>query len=101
MPPAGTRRVIVEADGNGQVSLACFGIKNTQLMAEERENGSISLLPTTGMSPAEVEHYRDPEAVARLEKAFAEAREGKLRRFTRQDLRSYRNKGSNQPDGGR
>lgn len=57
-------------------------------MAEERENGAIDPAPTAGMTQAEVEHYRDPEAVARLEKAFAEAGEGKLLRFTRQDLRS-------------
>lgn len=64
-------------------------------MAEERENGAIAPSPTAGMTPAEAEHYRDPEAVARLEKAFAEAAAGKLHRFTRQDLRSYRAGASN------
>ena len=66
-------------------------------MAEERKKSAIAPSPTAGMTPAEVEHYRDPEAVARLEKAFAEAKQGKLHRFTRQDLRSYRDEASNQP----
>lgn len=67
-------------------------------MAEERENSAVAPSPTAGMTPAEAKHYRNPEAVARLEKAFAEAAAGKLHRFTRQDLRSYRDEASNPPE---
>ena len=39
------------------------------------------------MTPAEIEHYRDPEAVAALEEAMAQIRSGHGHRGTLDDLR--------------
>ena len=81
------RRVVVDVDSRGRVSLARFGIKDTQLVVEELEGGGIAMHPAVVMTPAEARHYSDPEAVALLERARASARAGNVKPL---QLRSHR-----------
>jgi len=76
------RRVLVEADPRGRVSLAKLGIKNTQMIAERFDDGVIVLHPAVVMTEAEMRHYSDPTAVAALNEALAAADRGETRAFT-------------------
>lgn len=75
----GPRRVVVDVDSRGRVSLARFGIKDTQLIVEPLEDGGIAMHPAVVMTPAEARHYTNPEAVERLDQALASARSGNIR----------------------
>ncbi len=74
-------RRVVQVDRRGRVSLARFGISDTQLVVEELEDGGVALHPAIVMTPAEARHYGNPEAAAALDQALASAREGAIRRF--------------------
>ena len=63
------RRVVVEADSRGRISLAKSGIKNTQLVIEELGDGSLAIHPAVVLTTAEARHYSSPEAVAALDRA--------------------------------
>lgn len=72
-------RTVVEADARGRVSLARFGIKDTQLSAEATDDGGVILRPAVVLTAAELQHYTDPEAVAGLDRALRSVAEGKLK----------------------
>ena len=67
---------MVDVDSRGRVSLARFGIKDTQLVVEELEGGGIALHPAVVMTRAEARHYSDSEAMALLDRAMVSARRG-------------------------
>ena len=81
------RRVVVEADSRGRISLAKFGIKDTQLIVEELTDGSLAIHPAVVMTAAEARHYKNPQAIAALDRALASASEGNTRSMR---LRSQR-----------
>lgn len=72
------RRVIVDVDERGRVSLARFGFRSMQVIVESTDDGGLVLHPAIAMTPAEAAHYGEPEAVRLLEEALASAREGRL-----------------------
>jgi hypothetical protein len=82
-----TRRVVVEADSRGRISLAKFGIKDAQLVIEELSDGSLAIHPAVVLTAAEARHYSNPEAVAALDRALAAASAGNTRSM---QLRSQR-----------
>lgn len=81
------KRVVLDVDSRGRVSLARFGIKDTQLVVEELPDGGVALHPAVVMTPAEARHYTDPEAVAALNRALEAAAAGDTQPLT---LRSQR-----------
>lgn len=81
------KRVVVDVDERGRVSLARFGIRDMQMVVEELEDGGIALHRAVVMTPAEARHYANPKAVAMLDQALASAEEGQSRSY---QLRSDR-----------
>lgn len=75
------KRVVVDVDERGRVSLARFGIKDTQMVVEELEDGGIALHRAVVMTPAEARHYANPAAVELLDRALASVEEGKTRSY--------------------
>ncbi len=74
------QRVIVDVDARGRVSLARFGLKATQLVVDSLPDGGLVLHPAVALTPAEANHYQDPSARAALERGFADAQAGRVRR---------------------
>jgi hypothetical protein len=68
--PDRRKRSVVEVDGRGRVSLARYGLKDTQLVVEEIEDGGLVLYPAVVLTPAELRHLGDPTAIAALDKAL-------------------------------
>lgn len=89
------RRVIVDVDERGRVSLARFGFRSMQVVVDSTDDGGLVLHPAIALTPAEAAHYGDPEAVRLLEQALASARAGRLAPLR---LRS-RGSGSIEPGG--
>jgi hypothetical protein len=81
------RRVIVDVDGRGRVSLARFGLKSTQLVVDEFPDGGLVIHRAIALTPVEAAHYLNQTAVAALDRALAEAESGALRKVS---LRSQR-----------
>ena len=79
------RRVILEVDDRGRVSLGKLGFRSMQVVADSTGDGGLILHPAVAMTPAEAAHYKNPEAVVLLDRAMASASEGRL---TNLDLRS-------------
>jgi len=75
------QRVIVDVDARGRVSLARFGVKSTQLLVDSLPDGGL-ILHEAILTPAEVAHYRDPIAVAALERGLSDAAAGRTRKST-------------------
>ena len=73
------QRVIVDVDARGRVSLARFGVKSTQLVVDSLPDGGLVLHEAIALTPAEVAHYRDPDAVAALERGLSDAAAGRTR----------------------
>ena len=73
------KRSVVDVDARGRVSLARYGFKDTQLVAEEIEDGGLVLYPAVLLTPAEVRHLGSPEAVDALERALASVERGDIR----------------------
>lgn len=73
-----TRRVIIDVDERGRVSLAGFGFRSMQVVVDYTGDGGLVLHPAIALTPAEAAHCGDPEAVRLLEQALASAREGRL-----------------------
>jgi hypothetical protein len=73
-----TRRVIIDVDERGRVSLARFGFRSMQVVVDSTDDGGLVLHRAVALTPAEAAHYGDPEAVRLLEQALASAREGRL-----------------------
>jgi len=72
-------RVIVDVDARGRVSLARFGLKDTQLVVDRLPDGGLVLQRAVALTPAEAAHYRDPDAIAALERGWADAEAGRTR----------------------
>jgi hypothetical protein len=73
-----SRRVIVDVDDRGRLSLARFGIRSMQVVVDTTDDGGLILHRAIALTPAEAAHYGDPEAMRLLEEAPAAAREGRL-----------------------
>lgn len=61
---------MVEVDARGRVSLARYGLKDTQVVVDEIEDGGLVLYPAVVLTPAELRHLGDPAAIAALDKAL-------------------------------
>lgn len=85
------QRVIVDVDARGRVSLARFGVKATQLVVDSLPDGGLVLHEAVALTPAEVAHYRDPAAVAALERGLSDAEAGRIRKG---NLRSDQKQGT-------
>ena len=72
-------RVIVDVDARGRVSLARFEVKSTQLIVDPLPDGGLVLHQAIAVTAAEAAHYRDPVAMAALERGLADAKAGQLR----------------------
>ncbi len=79
-----TRRFL-DVDSRGRVSVAKFGFKDTQLLAVQNDDGSITLEEVVPLTRAELEHFTDPAAMEALQRAWNEASEGKARPFKPND----------------
>ncbi len=78
-PNAEHRRVILEVDDRGRVSLGKLGFRSMQVVADSTGDGGLILHPAVAMTPAEAAHYKNPEAVALLDRAMVSASEGRLK----------------------
>jgi hypothetical protein len=85
------RRVIIDVDDRGRVSVARFGLKSTQLVVDQLPNGGLVLHRAVALTPAEVAYHRNPAAITALERGLADAQAGRVKRV---ELRSRRKKGS-------
>lgn len=85
-------RTIIEADARGRISLAKFGIKNAQLIAESTGDGGVILHPAVILTPAEARHYSNPSAIEGLREAQLAASEGQVERG---DIRAVENSPAN------
>lgn len=74
------QRVIVDVDARGRVSLARFGVKSTQLVVDSLPDGGLVLHEAVALTPAEAAHYRDPAAVAMLDRGLSDADAGRIRK---------------------
>ena len=75
-----TRRFL-EVDNRGRVSLAKFGYRDTQLLAIQNDDGSITLEEVVPLTRAELEHFTDPESIEALQRAWDQASKGEARPF--------------------
>ena len=73
-------RTIIDVDKRGRVSLARFGLKNMQLVVDRLPDGALVLQEAIALTPAEAAHYRDPVAVAALERGLADYTAGRVGR---------------------
>jgi hypothetical protein len=78
-------RTLIDVDKRGRVSLARFGLKDMQLVVDRLPDGALVLQQAIALTPAEAAHYRDPAAVAALERGLADYNAG---RTGRGELRS-------------
>jgi hypothetical protein len=74
----GQRRVILDVDDRGRVSLGKLGFRSMQVVADPTDDGGLIIHPAVAMTPAELAHYQNPEAVAALDAALESANEGRL-----------------------
>jgi len=77
-PSHGRRRVILDVDDRGRVSLGKLGFRSMQVVADSTDDGGLILHPAVPMTPAEAAHYQNPEAVAALNAALESANEERL-----------------------
>lgn len=70
------RRVILDVDDRGRVSLGKLGFRSMQVVADPTDDGGLILHPAVAVTPAELAHYQSPDAVAALDAAIAAANEG-------------------------
>ncbi len=74
-------RRFLDVDSRGRVSVARFGFKDTQLLAVQNDDGSITLEEVVPLTRAEIEHFTDPAAMEALQRAWTQANEGDARPF--------------------
>lgn len=84
----GRRRVILDVDDRGRVSLGKLGFRSMQIVADPTDDGGLIIHPAVPMTPAELAHYQNPESVTALNAALDSANEGRLRTFTPRTDRS-------------
>jgi hypothetical protein len=80
-PHLGRKRSVVDVDVRGRVSLAKYGLRDTQVVVEETEDGGLTLYPAVVLTPAELRHLSDPDAIAGLERAIDSVERGDLQRI--------------------
>lgn len=73
------RRTIIDVDARGRVSLARFGLKDTQLVVDRLPDGGLVLQQAMAVTPAEAAHYQNPEAVEALDRGLADVEAGRIR----------------------
>lgn len=77
-----SKRVVVDVDSRGRVSLGRFGFKSTQVVVDQLEGGGLVIHEAVALTLAEAAHYSDREAVDTLNKALRQAAAGKTRELT-------------------
>lgn len=75
------RRIIIDVDERGRVSLARFGLKDTQVVVNSLPDGGLTMHPAIALTTAEARHYNDPAAQEALERGLEDARAGRVRGF--------------------
>ncbi|MEX0698283.1 MAG: hypothetical protein WD354_00990 [Acidimicrobiia bacterium] len=75
------RRIIVDVDERGRVSLARFGLKDTQVVVSSLPDGGLTMHPAVALTTAEARHYNDPGAQEALERGLEDAKDGRVRRL--------------------
>ena len=83
----GQRRTILDIDDRGRVSLAKLGFRSMQVIADSTDDGGLIIHPAVAVTPAELAHYQNPDAVAALNTAMESVNRGRLSSLT---LRSRR-----------
>jgi len=76
------KRTIVDVDARGRVSLARFGLKDTQLIVDPLPDGGLVLHQAIALTPAEAAHYQDTEAISELKRGLADAQSGRVKSLT-------------------
>lgn len=76
------RRTIIDVDARGRVSLARFGLKDTQLVVDRLPDGGLVLQRAMAVTPAEAAHYQNPKAVDAFERGIADVEAGRIHRGT-------------------
>ncbi len=71
------RRVILEVDDRGRVSLGKVGFRSMQVVADSTGDGGLILHPAVTMTPAEATDDKNPAAVVLLDRAMVSASEGR------------------------
>lgn len=74
------RRIIVDVDERGRVSLARFGLKDTQVVVDQLPDGGLAMHRAIALTPAEARHYGDPRAQEALERGLDDAQAGRVRK---------------------
>lgn len=77
-----SKRVVVDVDPRGRVSLGRFGFKSTQVVVDQLEGGGLVIHEAVALTPAEAAHYSDPKAIDSLNEALRQAKTGKTRNLT-------------------
>ena len=80
-PNTPRRRMILDVDERGRVSIGKLGFRSMQVVADSTDDGGLILQEAIALSPAEVAHYQNPRAVELLDQAITSADEGRLREF--------------------
>lgn len=74
-----SRRTFIDVDARGWVSLARFGIKDTQLVVDRLPDGGLVLQQAMAVTPVEAAHYRNPEAADAVERGLADVEADRIR----------------------
>ena len=64
-------------DSRGRVSLAKFGFRDTQLLAVQGDDGTITLEEVVPLTRAELEHFTDPGSIEALQRAWDQVKAGR------------------------
>ena len=75
-----TRRFL-DVDSRGRVSLAKFGYRDTQLLAIQDDDGTITLEEVVPLTRAELEHFTDPKSIEALQRAWDQVKAGEAKPF--------------------
>lgn len=73
------RRIIIDVDARGRVSLARFGLKDTQVVVSSLPDGGLTMHPAIVMTTAEARHYNDLAAQVALEHGLEDVKAGRVR----------------------
>jgi hypothetical protein len=68
-------------DDRGRVSLGKLGFRSMQVVADSTSDGGLIIHPAAAMTPAELAHYQNSDAVGLLEEASRSANEGRVSRI--------------------
>jgi hypothetical protein len=74
------RRIIVDIDEGGRVSLARFGINDTQVVVDQLPDGGLAMHRAIALTPAEARPCGDPRAQEALERGLRDVQAGRVRK---------------------